>query len=99
MPPNKGNLTMAFLSVTAPKSTLSLYGLSGDTAIAYGDGDTIDSGQFNAQFDTTKPGNNNTVISSGKTRHSSTETHLTAAAATALPSMATTTWPRSAAAP
>ncbi len=35
---------MAVLTVTTPKSTLDLTGHTGDTAIAYGDGDTITSG-------------------------------------------------------
>lgn len=39
---------MAFLSVTAPHATLDLTGHHGDTAIAYGDSDTISSGMYPA---------------------------------------------------
>jgi len=66
MPPNKGNLTMAFLSVTAPKSTLDLSGHSGDTAIAYGDGDTINSGGQQGNFGANSPGAGNTIYLVGQ---------------------------------
>ncbi len=41
---------MAFLQVSAPKSTLNLAGHIGDTAIAYGDGDTITYGGGNTIY-------------------------------------------------
>ncbi len=51
---------MAFLQVSAPKSTLDLTGHTGDTAIAYGDGDTISSGMYPAG------GNHNTIYLVGQ---------------------------------
>lgn len=63
---------MAFLSVTAPHATLDLTGHVGDTAIAYGDGDTITSGSFSYQGPSYGAGNtiylvgpNQTFVSGG----------------------------------
>ena len=51
---------MAFLSVTAPHATLDLTGHTGDTAIAYGDSDTISSGTYPGG------GNHNTIYLVGQ---------------------------------
>ncbi len=63
---------MAFLSVTAPHATLSLAGHTGDTAIAYGDSDTITSASGLASGDGDGDGNTVYLVGADETFLSST---------------------------